>query len=106
MAWWIVIAFAIVLLLMAMVYRTSLRAQRRLTNYALLLLLNDEVLEKHRADLSEFVRSVDAKGAGDLGLQVYKATTKLAVSMSDNSLGVAGLLWKLRTGATAGERQP
>ena len=97
MAWWIVAAIlVVVLLVMVAVYRTSLREQRALTNYALLLLLNDEVLEKHRTDLAEFVRQSNAKGAADLGVQVYAATTRMVVGMSGNSLGVAGLLWKLK----------
>ena len=100
MAWWIVAALVLVLLVFAVVYGITLREQRALTNYVLLLLLDDEVVEHHRRDLVDFVHSRSAIGPADLGRQIYAATAKMVVreGMSDKTLDVAGRLWRLKSG--------
>jgi hypothetical protein len=99
MEWWIIAALTGVVLLLTKLYRISLRENRELTNYALLILLDEKVHEVQRASLAEFVRVSDAKNAKELGTNVYLATSKLAARLSGNMLGVAGLLWKLKNGS-------
>jgi hypothetical protein len=96
------IALAIVAVLFIHLYRTALRENRALCNFALLILLDETVYVTQRKGLTDLVRSIDAKGAGELGGKIYLATNQLALRLSGNSLGTAGLLWKLRE--RSGER--
>ena len=93
---WIIAALTGVVLLLTKLYRTSLRENRQLTNYALLILLDEKAHEVQRASLADFVRASDAKNAGELGISVRLATQSLAARLYDTMLGVNGLLWKLK----------
>jgi hypothetical protein len=98
---WIIGGLVVALLNMINVYRIALREIRELTNYALLILLDDGVHNVQRASLAEFVGATDAKHAGDLGVKVRVATHSLAAKLYENTvLGVNGRLWKLKTGLT------
>jgi hypothetical protein len=101
MEWWIVAALVVVLLLMIRLYRISLRETRALTNYTLLILLDEKVLAAQRESLREFVRASEAKNAGELGGKVYLATGQLAEKLSHTVLGTNGLLWELKKGGAA-----
>ena len=85
-----------VALLFVHLYRTALRENRALVNYALLILLDDGVCGVQRKGLADLVKSIDAKNAGELGIKVGVATTQLAERLSLNTLVIGGLLWKLR----------
>jgi hypothetical protein len=99
MEWWIIAALTGVVLVTAKLYWTSLSENRQLTNYALLILLDEKVHEAQRAGLADFVRASDAKNAGELGINVRLATQSLAARLNDTILGVNGLLWKLKSGS-------
>ena len=96
MEWWIIAALTGVVLLLAKLYWISLREGRHLTNYALLILLDEKVHGAQRASLAEFIRASDAKNASELGINVRLATHSLAARLYHTMLGVNGLLWKLR----------
>jgi len=96
MEWWIIAALAGALLMMLAVYRISLRENRALTNYVLLILLDETVHASQRRALADFVRASDAKYAGELGGKVYLATGQLAERLRGTMLGTNGLLWKLK----------
>jgi hypothetical protein len=96
---WIIGALVISVVLLIALYRKSLGEGRHLRNYALLILLDDSVYAAQRKGLSDLVRSIDAKNAGDLGLKVNLALDKLAARLGHTLLGVAGLLWKLKNSA-------
>ena len=57
-----------------------------LTNYVLLVLLDEKVQGVQRASLVEFVHATDAKNAGDLGIKVRLATESLATKLYGNTL--------------------
>jgi hypothetical protein len=59
-----------VALLFVHLYRTALRENRALANYALLILLDDGVCGVQRKGLADVVKSIDAKNAGELGIKV------------------------------------
>jgi hypothetical protein len=74
--------------------------EQRPANLVVLILLDPKVHEAQTKGLADRVRGIDAKNAGELGGKVYLATCELAERLSGNSLGTAGLLWKLKTGST------
>jgi hypothetical protein len=98
MEWLIIGVLAVVVLILISIYRRSLRESRGLTNLVVLILLDPKVHEAQTKGLADLVRGSDAKNAGELGGKVYLATCELAERLSGNSLGTAGLLWKLKTG--------
>ena len=102
MQWWIVGALGVTIVILISVYRTALRANRALTNFALLILLDPEVHEKQRASLAEFARTTDASNAGDLGMRAALAMQSFAIKSHDRMLGVYGLLWQLKNDRAAG----
>jgi hypothetical protein len=77
-------------------YRKSLDESRNLTNYALLILLDEGVCDAQRKALADFVHTIDARNAADLGAKVNLATTQLAARLGHTLLGTAGVLWKLK----------
>lgn len=96
MEWWLIAAMAVVIIFLIAIYRRSLRENRELAHYALLLMLNEEIYRIHRRKLAEFVASSEAKSAVDLGLKVYLATGRMASQIKDGTLLVAGELWNLK----------
>jgi hypothetical protein len=93
---WLAGVLALLLLLFIALYRKSLKESRDLTNFALLILLDEGVCADQRKALTELVRSIDARNGGDLGAKVNLATAQLAARLGHTLLGTAGLLWKLR----------
>src|ERR1700733_9545536 len=94
MAWMLGVSILAIFLLVAL-YRRSIRQNSHLTNYALLLLLDDSVHAVQKRGLQELVASLDATGASELGGKVNLAVSNLADRLSHTMLGVAGMLWKL-----------
>jgi hypothetical protein len=95
---WIAGVLAVLLILFIALYNRSLKESRQLTNFALLILLDEGICAAQRKALTDLVRTIDARNAGDLGMKVNLATTQLAARLGHTLLGTAGLLWKLRTG--------
>jgi len=93
---WSIIGVLAVLILIS-IYRRSLGESRGLANLVVLILLDPKIHEAQTKGLADLVRGIDAKNAGELGGKVYLATCELAERLSGNSLGTAGLLWKLKT---------
>jgi hypothetical protein len=93
---WLAGVLALLLLLFIALYRKSLKESRDLTNFALLILLDEGVCANQRKALTQFVRSSDARDAADLRIKVSLATAQLAARLGHTLLGTAGLLWKLR----------
>ena len=56
-------------------YNRALRESRHVTNFALLILLDEDVYTAQRKALTELVRTIDAKNAGELGMKINLATT-------------------------------
>ena len=99
MAWWIIAALSVVLILLVKMYRIAVREGRELTNLALLSLLDDYAHAQQRKALVELVTATDAKNAGELGQKVFvAASNKLAAPIAKVWLGTYDLLWKLKTG--------
>ncbi len=98
MAWIIAtVVLALLVVLYHTIYWKALTEGRHLRNYALLILLDELVYVAQRKSLSDFVRTTDAKNAGDLKIKVSLAVDSLVERLGDKTLlGVAGLLWKLR----------
>jgi hypothetical protein len=100
MEWWIVAALAVVLLVQIKVYRLALAENRALTNYVLLVLLDEKVQGGYSVQV--WLSLYNAKNAGDLGIKVRLATESLATKLYSNTLlGVNGMLWKLKQGLAA-----
>jgi hypothetical protein len=96
MEWWIIGGLTVVLLILIAIYRRSLRENRNLANYVLLILLDQKIHTVQSKGLADLVRTIDAKNAGELGGRVYMATSQLAERLSGNMLGTYGLLWQLK----------
>jgi len=98
MEWWIIGTLIFVyLVLLAGMYLMSARESRALTNYALLILLGEDIHATQRASLIELIRATDAKDASQLGRKTRTAITKLAMRLSDTVLRMNQLAWKLKT---------
>jgi hypothetical protein len=98
MAWIIAtVMLALLVVLYHTLYWKALTESRHLRNYALLILLDESICAVQRKGLSDLVRSIDAKNAGELGLKVNLALDQLVARLGHTLLGVAGLLWKLRS---------
>jgi hypothetical protein len=98
MEWWIIGGLVIVVLILSTLYRKSLHENRSVVYYELVLLLHDGIYRDHRAKLAQYVASLDAKNAYDLGGKVYIATGNMAAQIRDSRTLAAGLLWDLKTG--------
>jgi hypothetical protein len=97
MEWWIIAALSVIVIVLISIYRISLRESRHLTNYVLLILLDEKVHAAQSKSLADLVRSIDAKNAVELGGKINLAAAQLAARLSGTMLGTAGLLWKLKT---------
>jgi len=100
MEWVIIGVLAVAVLILISIYRRSLRESRGLANLVHLILLDSKVYETQSKGLVDLVRRTDAKNAFELSGKVYLATCELGERLSSNTLGTAGLLWKLKTGPT------
>jgi hypothetical protein len=99
---WVAGALALLVLMLISLYRKSIKERRDLTNYALLILLNKSFYAAQRKSLTKLVRTLDAKGATDLGAKVALSMARLSARLGHTMLGTAGLLWVLRiTGTTS-----
>ena len=85
-----------VVLVLISIYRISLRENRQLMNYALLILLNDGVHKVQRDSLIEFIRQNDAKDFNELGWNVRRKMEAVVLKHFDNILGVNSLIWKFK----------
>ena len=94
---WVAIIFGVLLVLFVALYRRSVKESQALTDYALLILLDENVYAAQKNGLKQLVKTIDAKDAYDLGLKVLLALTPLAAKLR-NPLATSGLLWKLRAG--------
>jgi hypothetical protein len=100
MEWLIIGVLTVVVLILISIYRRSLRESRGLANLVHLILLDPKIYSAQSKGLADLVHGIEAKNAIELSGKVYLATTELAERLSGNSLGTAGLLWKLKTGPT------
>ena len=105
MEWWITGVLLIAVIILISIYRISLRENRQLTDYLLLLILNDEVYKAARINLSRVVASADANNPIQLNTLVSLATGKSAANMTKHGISVAALLWQLRKGKSFLELQ-
>ena len=96
---WLIVAFALVAVLLFLLYRRSLKENLALSNLAILILADPQIYAAQRKGLVEFVRSTDAKNASDLMGKVSRSTAQLATNLIDKTMiGASGMLWRLRTG--------
>jgi hypothetical protein len=99
MEWWGWLIVGILALLFVLFYRLYWRAlseARQLVNFLVLVLLKDDVREKQRANLIAFIANSNARNAAEIGTAVNLAVTDLAMRLSGNTLGVAGILWQVK----------
>jgi|SRR5581483_125495 len=100
MEWWLIGILCLVLLVLISIYRRSLRENRAIVHYTIVLLLHDGIYNDHRNKMSQYVCSLEAKNAFDLCSKVYIATGNMAAQLKDSMALAAGLLWDLKTGQT------
>jgi hypothetical protein len=97
MEWWIIGVLVVVVLVLVSIYRKSLSENRHLSNFTLLVLLDEGLHKHHRQGLIDYLQTVDAKDAFDLLIKATLAQDQLATKVASNSsLGVSALLWKIR----------
>lgn len=98
MEWWLIGGLCLVVITLISIYRRSLRENRALVHYTIILLLHEGIYNDHRKKMSQYVDTVEAKNAFDLCSKVYIATGNMAAQMKDSMALAAGLLWDLKTG--------
>ena len=101
---WIVGALALVVVVLIALNRRSTREGVWLTNYAVLILLDETAYAEHRKALANLVHAIEAKDAADLGGRVHLGLIQLAEMFAGNTLGVLGLLWKLKNASVQPDR--
>jgi hypothetical protein len=96
---WIVMAILVAYpVLLAGIYFILVRDNRAVTNYALLLLLDDSIYDTQRASVMELIRATDAKDASELGTKARTLITKVAMRLLNNTtLHVNRLAWTLKS---------
>jgi hypothetical protein len=96
---WIIATCTLGLLAMMLtaLYRRAFRENRHLTNYALLMLLDEKVYASQRQELIGLVHNTDAKNATELSARIQVATSHTAARLADTSLAAARLLWQIKT---------
>ena len=93
----VIFAFAFVVL--ALLYYRGRKERVHLANYALFLLLSDEIVHAHRASLHELVRDFEANNAMDLYLEAMRSMDHLASELAGTTAaGVHAGLWALKKG--------
>jgi hypothetical protein len=97
---WVVIILGVLLVWYFAAYQRAIAEVREVSNYAILILLDDKVLQAQRDGLQGFVKTTDAKDALELGMKVNLSVAQLAKRLGHTLLGTQGLLWKLRNDAT------
>jgi hypothetical protein len=98
MEWWIIAGMAVVIINLIAIYRRSLRENSALAHYATIILLHDGIRQDHQTKLAQYVASVEAKNAFELGTKVYLAMGNMAFQIKDSIALAAGLAWDLKTG--------
>lgn len=101
MEWWIIGTLVLIILMLVSIYRKALSENRSLSNFTLLVLLDDGLHTYHRQGLIEYVRAIEVKDATDLLIKGKLALDRLAANVASNSsLGVSALLWKIRNSSS------
>ncbi len=94
---WLTIIFGALFVWYFMLHQRATTERRDLSNYALLVLLDDKIYRAQREGLVGFVRTTEAKDALELGMKANMSVIHLARQLGNTLLGTQGLLWKLRT---------
>ena len=97
---WLAGVLAILVVLFWVLYWKAITECRNVSNYALLILLDESVYAAQRAGLIELVRSIKAENAGELGQKVNLSLSQLAARLGGTLLGTGGMLWKLKQSTT------
>ena len=93
---WAVGILAVLVLLLAELYRRALREIGLLVNLALLVLLDGNAYAVQRQGLVDLVQSIEATNALQLSARVSASLSTLAARQNATKLGIAGLLWRLK----------
>jgi hypothetical protein len=83
---------------MALLYKRALDEAMGLSAMLVMVLLDDKIRDSQRAGLVDFVKSVPANNAYELGSKVNDALSNSAKQWKDKGIpaGAAGLLWQLK----------
>src|SRR5262249_43049241 len=92
--WIIVGALIIAVVILISIYRMSLRKNRLLTDYVMLMVLDKETYAIQRSSLAEYVEATQAENGTDLATKVSR---RIASELPNNADRVARLLWDFKT---------
>jgi hypothetical protein len=98
---WIIVVLTLIVVLFIALYWKSVREGNQLTNYALLILLDDETHASQKKALSDLVHGIDAKNSSQLGGRVNLLLVRLAERFGGSMLRVVELLWQLKNAPIA-----
>jgi hypothetical protein len=85
---------------MALLYKRALDEAAGLSAMLVMVLLDEKVFQAQKAGLVDFVKSVPATDAHELGSKVHAALSDRAATWAKSNilLGASGYLWKLKQG--------
>src|SRR5664280_3153289 len=98
---WIIVVLTLIVVLFIALYWKSVREGNQLTNYVLLILLDDETHASQKKALSDLVHGIDAKNSSQLGGRVNLLLVRLAERFGGSMLRVVELLWQLKNAPIA-----
>jgi hypothetical protein len=83
---------------MALLYKRALDEALGLSAMLVMVLLDDKVYQAQKAGLVDFVKTIPAKDAHELGLKVHAALSDRAATWAKSTipLGASGQLWKVK----------
>ena len=95
-AWIIVTILLLYPAILAALYFILAREIRAITNYAVLVLLDEDVHSTQRSSLMELICAAEAKDAVQLGGKARTAITKVAMRLLSTKLDVNRVAWSLK----------
>ncbi len=98
MAWPLVAALGLMVILLIALYRRALNDTQHMFSLLILVLLDDSVHTARKTDLINFVMSNKTQNASQLSSEVYNSLCNVANRLARTSvLGAHAYLWNLKT---------
>ncbi|HZP43965.1 MAG TPA: hypothetical protein VFD84_20980 [Candidatus Binatia bacterium] len=102
MAWLGWIAFGLMFAWWVMSMMHTMRRRIHLTDYAIYLLLSDDIRGDHQQKFREWIRSAEARDAADLSHRAHGVVENMAAHLGrgGSTLATHAMVWQVRKAAT------
>jgi len=96
----VIVVLALLTFYFFSLYRRALKIRMNLVSLIVMVLLDDEITQKQKQGLRDFIKKSEATNAAELGQQVNSSVEHFANNLAQHYsiIGAAGLAWKIKTG--------